>query len=159
MNLQPAIKTLESKTLIGISRDMSITKDETGLLWRDFMPQFKALNSDQQHDFYSLQCYPKGYFNLFAPDNTFTKWAAVEPTKDIAIPESFKQFDFVGGLYAVFHYKGLSSDKRIFQYIYSQWLPNSEYEIDNRPHFELLGEKYKNNDPTSEELIFIPIKK
>lgn len=158
MNLQPEIKTLAPKTLIGIHREMSVTKDETGLLWRDFMPQFKSLNGDQQHDLYSLQHYPDSYFTSFAPDNTFTKWAAVELTRDIKIPQGFKQLDFAGGLYAVFHYKGLSSDKRIFQYIYSQWLPNSAYEIDNRPHFELLGEKYKNNDPTSEEHIFIPIK-
>ncbi len=38
-------------------------------------------------------------------------------------------------------------------------LPNSEYELENRPHFEVLGEKYKNNDPNSEEEIWIPIKK
>ncbi|MEP2773263.1 MAG: GyrI-like domain-containing protein [Fulvivirga sp.] len=159
MNLQPEIKTLAPKTLVGICRDMSMTKDETGLLWRNFMPQFKPLNGDQQHDLFSLQDYPENYFTSFAPDNTFTKWAAVELTNNIKIPPDFKQLDFTGGLYAMFHYKGLSSDKRIFQYIYTQWLPNSEYEIDNRPHYELLGEKYKNNDPTSEELIFIPIKK
>lgn len=38
------------------------------------------------------------------------------------------------------------------------WLPASDYNLDNRPHFEVLGEKYKNNDPTSEEEIWIPIK-
>lgn len=27
-----------------------------------------------------------------------------------------------------------------------------------QPHFEVLGEKYKDNDPTSEEEIWIPIK-
>jgi AraC family transcriptional regulator len=63
------------------------------------------------------------------------------------------------GLYAVFQYKGLSSGSAAFyQYIYSDWIPNSEYQIDNRPHFEVLGEKYKNNDPTSEEEVWIPIK-
>ena len=34
----------------------------------------------------------------------------------------------------------------------------SKYSIDNRPHFEIIGEKYKNNDPNSEEEIWIPIK-
>jgi AraC family transcriptional regulator len=29
--------------------------------------------------------------------------------------------------------------------------------LDDRPHFEVLGEKYKNNDPTSEKEIWIPI--
>ena len=63
-----------------------------------------------------------------------------------------------GGLYAVFDYKGSSSNNSIFQYIFSEWLPNSEYLIDHRPHFEILGSKYKNNDPNSEEEIWIPIK-
>jgi AraC family transcriptional regulator len=35
---------------------------------------------------------------------------------------------------------------------------NSKYLLDNRPHFETLGEKYKNEDPSSEEEVWIPIK-
>jgi hypothetical protein len=30
--------------------------------------------------------------------------------------------------------------------------------LDNRPHFEILGEKYKNADPDSEEDVYIPVK-
>ena len=62
------------------------------------------------------------------------------------------------GTYAVFDYKGSGNDNRIFEYIFGTWLPQSEYELDKRPHFEVLGEKYKNNDPDSEEEIWIPIK-
>jgi AraC family transcriptional regulator len=70
-----------------------------------------------------------------------------------------KTFTLKGGQYAVFNHKGSSTDNSIYQYIFTQWLPNSGYQIDNRPHFELLGEKYKNNDPNSEEEIWVPIKK
>ena len=62
------------------------------------------------------------------------------------------------GLYAVFHYKGSSSDNSIYQYIFGTWIPNSDYDLDDRPHFEVLGDRYKNNDPNSEEEIWIPIK-
>ena len=61
------------------------------------------------------------------------------------------------GQYAVFQYKGLSSDNSIFQYIFGTWLPGSDYVLDDRPHFEVLGDKYKNNDPASEEEIWVPI--
>jgi len=37
-------------------------------------------------------------------------------------------------------------------------VPSSDYELDNRPQFEILGQKYKNNDPSSEEEIWIPVK-
>ncbi|MBL7922291.1 MAG: GyrI-like domain-containing protein [Bacteroidia bacterium] len=67
-------------------------------------------------------------------------------------------FLLAGGLYALFDYKGSSGDPSIFQYIFGTWFPSSEYFLDDRPHFELLGDKYKNNDPTSEEEIWVPIK-
>jgi AraC family transcriptional regulator len=64
------------------------------------------------------------------------------------------------GLYAVFNYKGDQTNAvSFFNIIYTEWLPNSDYQLDNRPQFEILGEKYKNNDTSSEEEIWIPIKK
>jgi AraC family transcriptional regulator len=35
---------------------------------------------------------------------------------------------------------------------------DSAYDLDNRPHFEILGEKYKNESPDSEEELWIPVK-
>ncbi|EMN97064.1 GyrI-like small molecule binding domain protein [Leptospira interrogans serovar Medanensis str. UT053] len=31
------------------------------------------------------------------------------------------------GEYAIFHYKGLNTDVRIFEYIHGEWLPDSMY--------------------------------
>jgi AraC family transcriptional regulator len=63
------------------------------------------------------------------------------------------------GKYAVFNYKGLASHAApFFNYIFTEWIPNSIYELDNRPHFEILGEKYSNSSPDSEEEVWIPIK-
>ena len=50
-----------------------------------------------------------------------------------------KSFILKKGLYAVFQYKGLSSDSKVFEYIFSEWMPKSMFEIDDRPHFEVLG--------------------
>jgi AraC family transcriptional regulator len=47
---------------------------------------------------------------------------------------------------------------KVFQWIFNQWLPNTIYEFDNRPQFEILTDKYKRNDVNSEEDIYIPIK-
>ena len=74
------------------------------------------------------------------------------------LPAGMKSFLLEGGLYAVFDYKGSSADPSIFQNIFSQWIPSSPYRVDDRPHFEVLGAKYKNNDPESEEEIWIPIR-
>lgn len=106
----------------------------------------------------SLQIYPVFYFEQFNPKSEFEKWATVEVTDFERIPNGMKPFSLQRGLYAVFGYKGSGSDNSIFHYIYSEWLPNSDYAIDDRPHFEVLGSKYRNNDPNSEEEIWIPIK-
>jgi AraC family transcriptional regulator len=88
----------------------------------------------------------------------FEKWAAVEVSEFNSVPEGMASFILNSGHYAVFYYKGLSTDTEIFRYIFGIWLPGSGFELDDRPHFEVLGEKYKNNDPDSEEEIWIPIK-
>jgi AraC family transcriptional regulator len=51
----------------------------------------------------------------------------------------------------------MTTASKTFEYIFETWLPNSDYLVDNRLHFELLGEKYKNKDLDSEEEIWIPI--
>jgi AraC family transcriptional regulator len=102
--------------------------------------------------------YTPTHFTDFKPANEFERWAAVEVSDFDNVPSGMETFVLPGGLYAVFDYKGLNTDKAIFQYIFGTWLPNSEYILDHRPHFEVLGDKYKNNDPASEEEIWIPIR-
>ena len=61
-------------------------------------------------------------------------------------------FTLPPGLYAVLMHKGAgATGPTTFNYIFSTWLPDSEYIPAIRPHFEVLGEKYKNDDPKSEE--------
>ncbi|MEO0474076.1 MAG: GyrI-like domain-containing protein [Bacteroidota bacterium] len=48
------------------------------------------------------------------------------------------------GKYAVFPYKGRPSEAmNFYQYIFVRWMPQSAYAIDSRPHFALMGDKYK----------------
>ena len=49
-------------------------------------------------------------------------------------------------------------DGTVFQYIFQTWLPGSEFELAQRLHFDLLGEKYSNEDLQSEEEFWIPVK-
>ncbi|MCX6225336.1 MAG: GyrI-like domain-containing protein [Bacteroidia bacterium] len=109
---------------------------------------------------YAIQVYgPSMNFETFNPDYPFIKWATVEVPDFDSIPEGMKPFTLPGGLYAVFIHKGTGAEaSKTFGYIFGTWLPASEYIADQRPHFEILGEKYKRNDPSSEEEVWIPIK-
>jgi AraC family transcriptional regulator len=156
--MNPRIETLEAKKLIGQSITMSLTSNKTGQLWGQFAPRIKEIQNKSSEDKISMQVYPPLYYKQFSPNNEFEKWATVEVNDFETIPNGMKSFVLEEGLYAVFDYRGSSADNSIFQYIFTEWLPNSKYIIDDRPHFEVLGPKYKNNDPNSEEEIWIPIK-
>jgi AraC family transcriptional regulator len=41
-----------------------------------------------------------------------------------------------------------------FEYIFATWQLSSKYVLDHRPHFEILGDKYKNDNLESEEEIW-----
>ncbi len=157
-SITPTLVFTGGKKLVGLKQNMSLSNNLTGELWKVFMQKNPALNHPVSADRFSLQVYPNGYFEQFDPNTIFEKWALVQVADFDHIQNGFEQFVLPSGLYAVFHYKGLSTDPSIFQYIFTEWLPQSGYLLDNRPHFEVLGKNYRNNDPESEEDIWIPVK-
>lgn len=156
--MTPRIENLSDKKLIGKRLTMSLANNKTSELWQNFMPKRREITNNVSNDLISMQVYKPTHFADFKPTNEFEKWATVEVTNFESVPTEMETFSLTGGLYAVFDYKGSSTDPSIFQYIFGTWLPSSEYLLDDRPHFEVLGDKYKNNDPNSEEEIWIPIK-
>ena len=158
--MTPEIRILTDKKLMGISMKMSYTKNTTNVLWKRFMPIKKHIKNVIGPELFSMQIYPSIFhFNNFNPEEEFTKWAAIEVANFKLIPEGMATYTLKGGLYAVFIHQGPSTKFfRTFTKIFTDWLPKSEYELDNREHFELLGEKYSNTSTNSEEEIWIPIK-
>jgi AraC family transcriptional regulator len=154
----PRIEKINEKKLVGKRLTMSMADNKTGQLWKAFAPRCREVTNKLTTDLISLQIYSPTHFADFRPTNTFEKWATVEVADFADLPGEMETFTLMGGLYAVFLYQGSSNDHRVFQYIFRTWLPSSGYELDDRPHFEVLGDRYHNNDPTSEEEIWIPIK-
>ena len=155
---EPRIELVPARKLIGMRLTMSWVKNRTSELWQSFMQRRKEINNMLGTDLYSMQVYEPGYFDAFNPGKDFEKWAAVEVSDISTVPPGMESFTLQEALYAIFDFKGPSTDTSFFQYIFTTWLPKSDYVLDNRPHFELLGSKYKNADPESEEQIFIPVK-
>lgn len=158
MKITPEILEIPGKQLIGIQLTMSVANNQTQKLWSSFMPRLQEIGERTNNEFISLQQYDIDYYTSFDPTRTFTKWAAVEVNEVQEIPSGMEHLELVGGLYAVFHYKGMPGDPGIFQFIYGSWLPSSGYELDHRPHFELIGPKYRKDSADSEEDLYIPIK-
>jgi AraC family transcriptional regulator len=156
--MQPRIETLPEKKLIGKQVLMSISEDKTRELWQNFMPRLKDISSTVGSELYSVEIYPPRFFDAFDPKVIFEKWAAVEVSNLDAVPEGMIVLTLPTGLYAVFLHKGTAKEAAVtYQYIFTSWLPNAPFLLDHRPHLAVMGVRYKNDDPSSEEELWIPV--
>jgi AraC family transcriptional regulator len=159
--MHPEIRMLSEKKLIGKNIRMTLAENKTVELWKIFMPRRKEIKNNLTADLISMQVYDSLFeMKDFNQHTTIDKWAAVEVSDFNFIPEGMNAFTIPAGLYAVFLHRGpASAGVKTFQYIFTTWLPDSGYELDSRPHFEILGDKYNNEDPESEEEVLIPIRR
>jgi len=158
--MTPRIETIAEKKLIGKKLRMSFANDKTYELFHSFMPNKKYIENTVSTELFCLNVFQEKFeFNESISFKEFEKWAAVEVTDFDKIPDGMEPYVLKGGVYAVFIYRGLPQDfSNTAMYIFGTWVPNSKYELDDREHFYLMGDKYKNNDPRSEEEVWIPIK-
>ncbi len=152
--MNPKLIVRTEKNVIGMKSSMH--HNDFGnivALWKRFMPQRKTIKNVINEEFIALQVYRD--FNNF--EKPFDIWACVEVSSLETISDGMESFTIPEGEYAVFHHKGMDATAT-YQQIMTEWLPNSGYEIDDRPHFQVMGEKYKNGSPDSEEDFYVPIK-
>lgn len=156
--MTPKITTISERKVIGMCLEMSYADYKSGELWQRFMPRSNEVQNRVGTEYFSIQQFSKAYWHNFSPSNSFKKWAAVEVTAIANVPTAMESFIIPQGLYAVFVFKGYASTAAsFFASIFNSWLPNSIYDLADRPHFEILGDNYKNDDPNSEEEVWIPI--
>lgn len=158
--MKSRIEFLSKKYFVGLKCEMTFSNDKTRELWQNFRPMVSQIKNKLNTDFYSLQKYDGILdFNNIDANKSFTKWALVEVSNFENIADTLEKYILFGGKYVVFNYKGPASEfMKAAQYIYGYWFPNSEYQLDDREHFEILGENYKPYDINAEEEIWIPIK-
>ncbi len=156
----PRIVKIAKRKLVGLQIETSISENKTLALWQKFKPQVKSITNKKTTDFYSIQMYNHDFdIQQFSPTTRFEKWAAIEVENFKNIPDGLEKFTLSTGKYAVFIHKGTPKEfHKTAAYIYGIWLPSSTYQLDNRPHFEIMSENYNPNDPNAEEEVWIPVK-
>lgn len=158
MDQEPRFEELGPTKLVGISLEMSRTNDQTQKLWRSFMPRRNNISNRTATSFMSMQVFPDGANQVADPSAKFTKWAVVQVEDLDSVPEGMEAYTIDGGLYAVFQHNGPATDLSTVMYIFQEWLPRSDYELDDREHFEVLPEGYNALDPSAHEEFWIPVK-
>lgn len=157
MEVSPNIIHTEKKTLVGFSKETSLVNDRTRELFSRFMLRLREIPQIDTSCVYDLKEYPLGYFNAFNPGRTFIKWALAELTAETNLPPDIKSYELPAGQYAVFYHEGPHSDHGIFQQIFKEWLPASHYELDNRPHFDIIPIGKNHYERKAAQEIWIPV--
>ena len=152
-------QSLNAQKFAGKHLQMSFSNNKTFELWNGFMPLRRQIGGTIGNELYSIEVFPPDFFKQFNPGTEFEKWAAVEVKDSSSLPDGIEILESPGGLYAVFLHKGPASEgPKTYNYIFSEWMPTSQYTVDERPHFALMGDKYKSDSVDSEEEIWIPIR-
>jgi AraC family transcriptional regulator len=158
-SLQPSLRQFKSTELVGMSLKMSFLQNRTHELWSSFMPRKKEIGQLRSNDLFSVEVYEQDHFVSFNPARFFEKWACVETDHSGVLPEGMKKLLIPEGLYAVFTHRGTALESiNTYRYIFEDWLPASHFSLDSRPHFAVMGEKYKHESADSEEEVWIPVR-
>jgi AraC family transcriptional regulator len=65
---------------------MSFAEIRTADLWKSFMPGRMGIQNNICRDLYAIQIYAPLFFQKFNPNAEFKKWAAVEVTNFVIVP-------------------------------------------------------------------------
>ena len=157
MVIAPRIETLSPRILVGMRMEMSMADDRTSDLWRSFGPRIRTISGRVTDGTVAVRRYRTAP-DVFDPEAVFERWAGVEVSGHEAVPEGLETCRIAGGPYAVFQHRGPASDLRTFRSFFQEWLPASPFELDRRPHFELLPASYDPWSPEATEECFVPVR-
>jgi len=158
--IEPKILWVEEKALAGIRISTSLVENRDGEIWRPLRSRVTEFYERVGTDFYSVKVYdPEYHFSNLDPAAKFDKWAAIAVSKNSKLPEGFESLSIPAGQYAEFIHRGTPEmAQRTFGYIFGTWLPRSAFDLDDRPHFEILGNDWSPFDESAQEAVLVPIK-
>ncbi len=159
--MKPKIVTSKAILIVGLKDSLTFMTNAqgTGNLARQFMPKRNQILNRVGAEKFSIQVYNQFEYNTMTPKTVYEKWVGVAVSNFEELPEGLETLTIKAGNYAVFNYKGKPEGFiESWQYIHANWLPNSEYQLDDRPHFEKLPEAYHPSNPITNEEIWVPIK-
>lgn len=158
--MEHRIEIIEDRLVVGMKTDTTIKtiNEDTKTIAQSFMPRRAEVSSRVGKHVFSIQNYSSDY-NPSDVNSKFEKWVGVEVDNLKDIPQGMESFVISSGRYAVFGFKGsISEFPKSRAYIFQEWLPNSDFQIDYKAHFEILSEDYSKDLQNIEEDIWIPIR-
>ncbi len=157
---EPKIIERDAIYIVGMHTEMSLAENTTVQLWQAFGPRQKEIENREDKGCYSIQIYNDDFSTqAFLPTTQFKKWAGVAVVGEIKTPDGLEVLTIEAGKWAVFPYKGTPQNfGNLVYFVMTQWLPRSEYKLDNRPQFEYMDEHYAGPmNPEAQEEFWVPV--
>ena len=128
------------------------TAKDIPALWERFLADIENIPSRVGKETYGVCCNPDG-------EGGFEYIAGVEISKLDELPERYRWVELQEQYYAVFAHRGsLDNLGQVFQAIWNDWLPNSDYESVDAPEFERYSADYNSQTLTGQLEIWLPVK-
>lgn len=153
--IKPQIIELDEVELVGMQVLTKAGSQSIFNLWTEFY----AINIDKKS-----KCKNSAYIGLSQwteNNDEFYYLVGCQKKNNVSLPEALNKTKVLAASqYAVFTYKGAFSQKfaELFDTIYDDWLPNSEYEQAGSYNFEFFGDEFEPGSATSVMYIYVPIK-
>lgn len=157
VQLTPEVVTKDSIQLVGISFYYDINlKNDLSEPWAHLMSHLGVIKHIiEPYRFYQLQ-----YWFPEQDNESIYSFIAVEVSHFEEIPIQLTEKVIPKHRYLKFQHKGLSNQVGYtYQYIYNEFLPNTDYQLPHLFNFEYYGEEHLGPyNPESISDIYIPIK-
>lgn len=157
------IVMLAEEKLAGMYTNTSFTDNKIPALWQKFMPRVKEFSNISKTDtYYAVHPY-EAHLSIddFNESVIVKRWACVPVKNFNDLPEGMDTHQLKAGKYLKYTYKGRAQDIYPFlKELYTSWIPNEAYELDERDDFEIIDSKryFGPHHPDSEVDLYIPIK-
>ena len=162
MNKEPTFKTKQAFKVVGVERYTENGIPDIREAWDEVGKRFMEIKNLQTPPVaYGIEDYSRD-FDMNAggfPKYYYLSGFEVNDTADI--PAGMKVKEVPEANYAVFNYQGpMGNLHDFFGYIYGQWMPASEYKMDNRLSLDFERYPEKMTDMQNANLeIWVPIVK
>lgn len=162
LEVKPEIKTINDLKVMGMVYQGKNQSGEIGVLWQQFLARIPDIKSPKGNMKSYGICEPLEEsvedVDLDNP-NDFKYLAGIEVVDDNDVPEGMEVWDVKHNKYAVFTHRGpVEMLGDTYKAIYSQWLPESGYEVVFTYDFEMYDQDFKPGQTDSKMYIYIPIK-
>ena len=149
----------EPLKVVGMKIHTTIKENRIPQLWTDFIARMDELNKVSVPDC-SLGICLSETVSEFHKDSEFDYLACKVVKDDSVIPSGMEYREIPAQLVAVFTHSGsLETLSETYDYIYDEWLPDSEYKLIAADEIEWYDSRFKFGEEDSQMDIHIPITK